>query len=208
MARHNPPLLQTRARTRRTPVVQAKAAKTMVKNPVVTNLSATAASKVVRGGRWIPLRQILQSQPIAKRPTGAIGYEELRKWWIARGERFDFLALPGELRNEVYQYLVCTFVYLYLCRGRNTRDRLTEWGGIFSTGLLESEYGPTGTHVRTKSRAGISVRQGVLNGAQALGGLLLSSKHMHYEVSGLLWKGMGFPFQERWYGDIKLERFA
>ncbi|KAF2491873.1 hypothetical protein BU16DRAFT_565569 [Lophium mytilinum] len=160
------------------------------------------------GGRWIPLRQILQNRPIALQPTGTIGYQELRNWWIARGGSFEFLSLPGELRNEVYKYLVCTVVYPYSWRGRNALLKLTEWDGSGSTGLLKSEHGPMGTHVRTAVCASTSFRQGVLIGAAALKGLLLSSKQIYYEVSGLLWKSMEFRFQEHGDQNFKLERFA
>ncbi|KAF2491874.1 hypothetical protein BU16DRAFT_565570 [Lophium mytilinum] len=146
-------------------------------------------------GSWVSIQDVLATRPI--------------QW-----QDFRLLALPAELRNLIYQNLVGTVVYLYQYGGHHKDVKTTYWFESSSPGLLNSEFGATGTHVRTappKVRW-ISIRHHVIDGAAPLMGLLTTNKQVNNEANDLLWKEMDFRFQTLFYDndDIpsNLERFG
>ncbi|KAF2491867.1 hypothetical protein BU16DRAFT_565565 [Lophium mytilinum] len=161
---------------------------------------STTGERIVEArleGKWIPLREILSNRPIvnfALRPS-VEGYRQLSNWWDKNGKKFDFLALPGEIRNAVYEELVKGPAYPYQWTHQGFMPRWKELGA--SKGLLKnSELGPMGTIVRTGENAGglSSLGYEVLNGAGSPFGLLLVNKQVNAELNPILWKSMEFRF--------------
>ncbi|KAF2810878.1 uncharacterized protein BDZ99DRAFT_475750 [Mytilinidion resinicola] len=152
------------------------------------------------GGKWNPLQEILKSRPVINtelRP-GMEGYRQMSEWWDKNGKKFDFLALPGELRNAIYEELVCGPAYPYTWLHKGFMPSWEE--DRESKGLLkDSERGPTGTIVRCGKNEFFengTLRHGyeVLNGVGSPTGLLLANKQVNRELNDILWKSTEFRF--------------
>ncbi|OJD36451.1 uncharacterized protein BKCO1_1100032 [Diplodia corticola] len=158
-------------------------------------LSNRGIVEVRDGDSWQPLSTYLSRLPAVKEywagPGSGAWLQALD--WATNGQHFPLLALPGEIRNMIYDRCA-SFCYPYeFERGFNYM------AAAGTDGLLYREYGARGSHLQAE----LFGRGRVLNGAGPVLALLLTSRQVHAEFAARLERGMEFRFQ----GAAPLRRF-